>query len=53
MKLAGPTVCSAADTGSFVVGRGGGCAPAPRRCWCPFGEQQAALGDAKVIPQET
>jgi len=48
VKLAGPTVCSAADTGSCG---GGGCPPAPLRGWCPLGELQAAPSDAGVTLQ--
>lgn len=48
VKLTGPTVCSAADTGSFVAG--GDCPWAALSSWCHSGEQQqAALSDTRVI----
>lgn len=47
VKLAGPTVCSAADTGSFVAG--GDCPWAALHSWCHSGEQQAALSDTRAI----
>lgn len=39
VKLAGPTVCSAANTASFVAG--GDCPWADLHSWYPSGEQQA------------
>lgn len=47
VKLAGPTVCSAADTGSFVAGED--CPWAALHNWSPSGDQPAALSDARAI----